>query len=137
LLKGSVIGISLPESYLDRYWRDDCQGTDGGELENRPRPIGLSCVRRRQGEKAASRRLGKSGGQIKEQAATRIDATGDPQKRQPYAGPTREGYHKDDPQKNLSCDRSGCYAMAFTPPPRSPLQKFCLPSCQLGFYVPS
>jgi hypothetical protein len=40
-----------------------------------------------------------------------------------------EGYHKDDSQEKSSCHRPGCYKR-FTPPPRSPLQKFCCPSCQ-------
>jgi len=40
----------------------------------------------------------------------------------------REGYHKDDAQEKCCCERPGCYRR-FTPPPRSPLQKFCSSSC--------
>lgn len=41
----------------------------------------------------------------------------------------REGYHKDESQEKSCCDRPGCYRR-FTPPPRSPLQKFCCSSCR-------
>jgi len=40
----------------------------------------------------------------------------------------REGYHQDASQEKSGCDRPGCYKR-FTPPPRSPLQKFCCSSC--------
>ncbi len=44
----------------------------------------------------------------------------------------REGYRKEDAHEKSCCDRPGCYRR-FTPPPRSPLQKFCSPRCYGAF----
>ena len=41
----------------------------------------------------------------------------------------REGYQKAPAEKKSGCQRPGCYEQ-FTPSPRSPLQKFCLPLCR-------
>lgn len=40
-----------------------------------------------------------------------------------------EGYHKDESREKTGCGRPGCYKR-FTPPPRSPLQKFCCSRCR-------
>ena len=43
-----------------------------------------------------------------------------------------EGYRKEDAHEKSCCDRPGCYKR-FTPPPRSPLQKFCSSECYRAF----
>lgn len=40
-----------------------------------------------------------------------------------------EGYHKSQAHEKSCCHRPGCY-QRFTPAPRSPLQRFCCPSCR-------
>ena len=44
----------------------------------------------------------------------------------------REGYRKEGAHEKSCCDRPGCYRR-FTPPPRSPLQKFCSSDCYGAF----
>jgi len=44
----------------------------------------------------------------------------------------REGYRKEEAHEKSCCDRPGCYRR-FTPPPRSPLQRFCSSDCYRAF----
>ena len=41
----------------------------------------------------------------------------------------REGYTKETSHEKSCCNRPGCYRR-FTPPPQSPLKKFCSPRCR-------
>lgn len=41
----------------------------------------------------------------------------------------REGYTKESSHEKSCCHRPGCYRR-FTPPPQSPLKKFCSPRCR-------
>jgi hypothetical protein len=41
----------------------------------------------------------------------------------------REGYTKETSHEKSCCHRPGCY-QRFTPPPQSPLKKFCSPRCR-------
>ena len=42
---------------------------------------------------------------------------------------SREGYTKESSHEKSCCHRPGCYRR-FTPPPQSPLKKFCSPRCR-------
>ena len=55
-----------------------------------------------------------------------------PKKQSDDQSTPREGYRKEDAQEKSCCDRPGCYER-FTPPPRSPLQKFCSRDCYRAF----
>jgi len=116
----------LPNHPLDRYCGEDCKSaarrwrlaranlkyraSDHGK-ENRRAQAARYRIRLKERKAAESRLLG-------------------PSQNAPTDDPTepREGYRKDDAQEKSCCDRPGCYRR-FTPPPRSPLQKFCSSSC--------
>lgn len=115
-----------PNHPLDRYCGDDCKaaarrwrlaranlkyrGSEHGK-ENRRRQAARYRIRLNE-RKAAENLL---------PTPPQNDPSDDP------AEP-REGYHKNDAHEKSCCDRPGCYRR-FTPPPRSPLQKFCSSSC--------
>ena len=126
LLKGCERSFS-PDHYLDRYCGHSCKqaarrwrlaraneryrATEQGKRNRR-----LQAIRYR--ERLKERDLQAQQLQSEVRQHQQDDPT-DP----------REGYHKEDSQEKSSCDRPGCYKR-FTPPPRSPLQKFCCPSCR-------
>lgn len=58
------------------------------------------------------------------------EAGQDPEKSAPtvQSDALREGYTKETSQEKSCCHRPGCYRR-FTPPPQSPLKKFCSPRC--------
>ena len=47
----------------------------------------------------------------------------------PSENQPREGYTKDTAHEKCACHRPGCYRR-FTPPPQSPLKKFCSARCR-------
>lgn len=59
-------------------------------------------------------------------------SSGAPKDQSEDFSPPREGYRKEDAHEKSCCDRPGCYKR-FTPPPRSPLQKFCSSGCYRAF----
>lgn len=48
---------------------------------------------------------------------------------EPLSVASREGYTKESSHEKSCCHRPGCYRR-FTPPPQSPLKKFCSPRCR-------
>lgn len=124
LLKGCDRSFS-PNHYLDRYCGDDCRDAARrwriarANLKYRASERGKQ-VRRAQASRYRVR--------VKEQkAAELLHADG---KNERFDAPERprEGYHEDQSEGKFCCDRPGCY-QRFTPPPRSPLQRFCSLDC--------
>ena len=126
LLKGCDRCFS-PHHPLDRFCGEDCKSAARrwrlarANLKYRASEHGKE-NRRRQ---AARYRI-----RLKERKAAENRLPGPPQNdlADDPTGP-REGYHKDDAHEKSCCNRPGCYRR-FTPPPRSPLQKFCSSSCR-------
>lgn len=119
-----------PNHHLDRYCGDDCKATA------RQWRLARANLKYRGSEHGKQNRRAQAARyrfRLKErQAAEELlsqpppnDSSGDP------AGP-REGYRKEDAHEKSCCDRPGCYER-FTPPPRSPLQKFCSSRCYRAF----
>jgi hypothetical protein len=115
-----------PNHPLDRYCGDDCNAAV------RRWQLARANLKYRGSEQGKENRHAQAARyriRLKERQAAEISLSQSPP-HGPADDPTepREGYHKDDAHKKSCCDRPGCYRR-FTPPPRSPLQKFCSFSC--------
>jgi len=125
LLKGCDRCFS-PNHPLDRYCGENCRAAA------RRWRIARANLKYRGSEHGKENRRAQAARyrtRLKERKAVSRDApknqSDDP------AGP-REGYRKEDAHEKSCCDRPGCYRR-FTPPPRSPLQKFCSSRCYRAF----
>lgn len=115
-----------PNHPLDRYCGDDCKAAA------RRWRIARANLRYRGSEHGKENRRAQAARyriRLKERRAAE-DALAQPSQDEPAGDPTepREGYRKEDIHEKSCCDRPGCYRR-FTPPPRSPLQRFCSSSC--------
>jgi hypothetical protein len=125
LLKGCDRSFS-PNHYLDRYCGEDCRDAARrwriarANLKYRASEHGRK-TRQAQAVRNRVRRKERKAAEAQRHADTEQGPSG-------HAGQPREGYHKDQSEENSCCDRPGCY-QRFTPPPRSPLQRFCSLDC--------
>ena len=126
LLKGCERSFN-PGHYLDRYCGEACkQAARRWRLARANERYRASENGKRNRRQQAIRYRGR----LKERDFQTQQLPSDArQAQQVDPTPLREGYHKEDCQEKSSCDRPGCYKR-FTPPPRSPLQTFCCPSCR-------
>ena len=119
-----------PSHPLDRYCGDDCRDAARRWQRARANLKYRGSLRGKENRRAQAVRYRD---RIKEQE-TAENVPSEPPQNGPDDDPStpREGYHKDDAHEKSCCDRPGCYKR-FTPPPRSPLQKFCSSDCYRAF----
>jgi hypothetical protein len=119
-----------PSHHLDRYCGDDCR--DAAERWRLAR-ANLKYRSSQRGKENRRAQAARYRIRLKERKAAE-NVLPEP----PQIGPDgdsaepREGYRKEDAHEKSCCDRPGCYKR-FTPPPRSPLQKFCSSDCYGAF----
>lgn len=118
--------IFQPSHHLDRYCGSEClaearrwqirfanqsyRRSDGGKLRRK--------------EQASRYRLNLKQRKASDEELQQVE-TGPAQP----PDPPREGYTKESSHEKSCCHRPGCYRR-FTPPPQSPLKKFCSPRCR-------
>ena len=125
LLKGCDRYFS-PSHHLDRFCADPCR-----EAARRWRLARANLKYRgtRHGKEARRAQAARYRTRLKERKDL---STQDPEDPFDDDATSREGYRKEDAHEKSCCDRPGCYRR-FTPPPRSPLQKFCSLRCYKAF----
>lgn len=110
---------------MDRYCGDDCKAAARrwqlarANLKYRASNGGKQ-VRRVQASRYRVR--------LKERKAAELRQAASQNERCDAPEQSREGYRKDESEEKSCCNRPGCY-QRFTPPPRSPLQRFCSLDC--------
>ena len=115
-----------PHHHLDRFCPDDCR--DGARRWRIAR-ANLTYRASQHGKENRRAQAARYRTRLKERKAVSRGAQKD-QSDDPST--LREGYRKEDAHEKSCCNRPGCYTR-FTPPPRSPLQKFCSPRCYGAF----
>jgi hypothetical protein len=115
-----------PSHHLDRFCADDCR--DAARRWRLAR-ANLKYRVSRHGKENRRAQAARYRIRLKERKDVSRD---DPKDQSGDPSTRREGYRKEDAHEKSCCDRPGCYKR-FTPPPRSPLQKFCSSSCYGAF----